>query len=135
MNQYNPRRGPRPAAWLALDEQERIDLVQVYHRRGRVQHPSAMAHTIIHVIVENQIAMREAPAVRRVLHRLRTEGLSRHDAIHAIGNVLAVHLNAAVANSRDGIKPPEGSDLNQQYLADLELLTAKAWLDQTFRGV
>ncbi len=31
---------PHPQEWLALDEGERIDLAEDYHRRVRVRHPN-----------------------------------------------------------------------------------------------
>ena len=77
MEAYNPESAPEPAPWLELDEQERIVLVA--------------AHAAFHTAVENQIAMDLEPVVR-AMHRLTKEGLTRHDAIHAIGSVLAEHL-------------------------------------------
>jgi hypothetical protein len=49
-----------------------------------------------HVIVENQVALGEAYPVQSVLLRLMEEGLDRHDAIHAIGSVLAERLFAGL---------------------------------------
>ena len=49
------------------------------------------AHAALHAIVENQIALNLEPVVR-AMHRLRNEGLTRHDAVHAIGSVVAEHL-------------------------------------------
>ena len=88
MERYDPLKAPDPKEWLSLDEQERIDLVQDYHRRARVELPNATGHAIAHVIVENQIALGDELAVERTLNRLVAEGLDRHDAIHAIGSVL-----------------------------------------------
>lgn len=50
------------------------------------------------------------------------EGLDRHDALHAIGSVLAGHLN----DLAKGVPLP--ADPNVAYYAALERLTAKSWL-------
>src|SRR5438105_14686765 len=91
---YNPE-GPIDAQkWLNIDESERLYRVQQYHRKKRVRLPNARLHAVIHVVVENQVAMgAEIPRGSR-LSRLMREGLSRHDAIHAIGTILAGHLYA-----------------------------------------
>ena len=91
MNQYDPDTSPEPDEWLRLDEGERLDLVRAYHRRQRVRLPNAELHAAIHVVVENQLALGE-DAVATALRRLQVEGLSRHDAIHAIGTVLSEYL-------------------------------------------
>ena len=41
MQRYDPLEAPDPDEWLALDEQERLDLVQEYHRRARIPLPNA----------------------------------------------------------------------------------------------
>lgn len=64
--------------------------------------------------------------VRRTLLRLMGEGLDRHEAIHAIGSVLAGHLNDLL-RSRDTLASPEES--NAAYFDELERLTAEDWLN------
>ena len=91
MEAYNPESAPEPAAWLELDEQERIGLIEAWHRAAHIRLPNVTAHAAFHTVVENQIAMNLEPVVR-AMHRLTKEGLTRHDAIHAIGSVLAEHL-------------------------------------------
>ena len=49
-------------------------------------------HALMHVIVENQVAIDDPPEVRPTLKRLLDAGLSRHEAIHAIGSVVAEAL-------------------------------------------
>ncbi len=49
------------------------------------------------------------------------EGLDRHDALHAIGMELAVHMNDLVR------KGEAGADPNQPYYDALERLTAEGW--------
>ena len=71
-----------------MDEAERIRLVEHYHRTARIKLPSVKAHSTFHVIVENQLAENVEPVVR-AMNRLTNEGLTRHDALHAIASVLA----------------------------------------------
>jgi hypothetical protein len=41
---------------------------------------------------ENQLALEDQAIVRATLHRLMNEGLTRHDAVHAVGAVLTEHI-------------------------------------------
>jgi hypothetical protein len=118
---YDPLISPDPDAWLALEEQGRIELVMDFHRRARIRPPNAKVHAVLHVGVENQIAEGDALPVRRTLDRLMTEGLDRHDAIHAIGMVLIGHMNDLLKAGQ-----VEG-DPNIRYFAELERLTAAKW--------
>ena len=117
----------RPAevlgGWLQLDEPERIDLVIAYHRHycltmGR----SPKLHGTVHAIVENQVAAGDATVVSATLARLIREGLDRHDAIHAIGSVLAAIIFDVVAKKADA-----GLDINTRYGHELGALTAASW--------
>jgi hypothetical protein len=80
---------------------------------------------LTHVIVENQVALGDAYPVKSVLLRLMEEGLSRHDAIHGIGLVLAERLFAGL---REEGQP---ADLNAEYLEKLNRLTAESWRKQS----
>lgn len=119
---YDPDREPDAKAWLALDEAERIDAALAYHQRARVKVPNLQVHAIIHAVVENQVALGGDYPVAGKLRQLMGEGLDRHDAIHAIGSVLAGHLLAVLQDRATG----EG--INEPYLRDLAKLTAKKWL-------
>ena len=81
MKTYDPEIGTSSAEWLAIDEAERIALVESYHRRRHIRVPQSTLHATIHVVVENQIALGEAVVID-ALARLRAEGLTRHDAMH-----------------------------------------------------
>ena len=118
---YDPQHAPNPDWWLAFDEQERIDLAFEHHRRARAKSPNATAHAVIHAIVETQIAMGDELSVARTLDRLLEDGLDRHDALHAIGSVLAEHLHSAFM----GIET--GGDLAKAYAHDLDELSAERW--------
>ncbi|WP_246740347.1 SEC-C metal-binding domain-containing protein [Bradyrhizobium sp. LCT2] len=130
---YDPLVEPHPDQWLALDEQERIDLVLAYHRHAGIRLPREQLHAVIHAIVENQIADAELP-VRRTAQRLMSEGLDRHDAVHAIGSVLAGHINdqmREIKSDADHADMPPDRDPNADYFAELEALTAEGWLRST----
>jgi hypothetical protein len=119
---YDPDIAPDPTAWLALDEQERIHLCETHHRVARVKLPNVKAHAIFHAIVENQIA-EGLESVIRAMARLLTEWLSRHDALHAIGSVLAEHLSETA-----NLKTNDDTNTNQaRYDAAVERLSAKEW--------
>ncbi len=49
---------------------------------------SPVMHIIVHHIAENQIAEGDPSETSRTLKALMRRGVSRHNAIHAIGNVL-----------------------------------------------
>ncbi len=120
---YNPEIQPDAEAWLALDEQERIWLVEKYHRRAKIELPRETAHAALHAIVENQIAMDFGPVVR-AFPRLMKQGLSRHDAIHAVASVLTDLLSEqASGNAKDS-----GESVEARYGAEVERLSAKEWL-------
>jgi hypothetical protein len=120
MSKYDPDRAPDSAEWLDLDEQERIALVEDYHRRARVKLPSLTAHALFHVTVENQIA-EGLEAVLRAMARLTKAGLSRHDAVHAIANVVAEHM-FELLNSKD-----DAAVSQARYISAVERVTAKSW--------
>jgi hypothetical protein len=114
---YDPPVAPDPGPWLALSERERMDLVMGYHRRAGISSPSEKMHAIIHVIVENQIALGDELPVRRSVERLTEEGLDRHKAIHAVGSALTDRLIEAM-------KDPEAKAVSQEaYNAAIEQLT------------
>lgn len=127
--EYDPFVEPDPDQWLALDEEQRIDLVMAYHRRAGIRFPRAKAHALFHVVVESQIADAGLP-VRSTVERLMAEGLDRHEAIHAVGSVLAGHMNDLVRKFKPGehLDANSDEDPNVAYFAQLEALTAEEWL-------
>ena len=122
MEEYNPGCAPEPESWLELDEQERIAVVETYHRGARIKLPNVTAHAALHVIVENQIALNVEPVVR-AMHRLRNEGLTRHEAIHAIGSVVAEHLFDILKTDQND----DAATSQARYYAAVERLTAASW--------
>jgi len=121
MNSYDPDIPPSSTDWLGADEGERIELVSEYHDREKIKLPNLQLHAVIHVVVENQLALGEATVVN-TLRRLQGEGLSRHNALHAIGSVLAEDLYELM---QEGDASTGAS--YQRYLERLQKLTAKNW--------
>ena len=120
---YDPNHAPNPQDWLELDEDLRISQAEKYHKKNRIRMPNIKMHSAFHAIVENQIA-ENAEAVVRAMERLSSQGLNRHDCIHAIGWVLAQHVYELLSPGNAG--PKEGA--NARYFAAVERLQAKEWL-------
>lgn len=114
---YDPDTAPDPQAWLALDEEHRRAAVERYHRQAGIAIPNAPAHALIHALIETQIAQGLDP-VRRVMERLMAGGLDRHQALHAVGSVLATRLHAMM-------KDPSADP--GEYLQAIEGLLAEDW--------
>ena len=122
MKAYELDTGRRASDWLSSDEDERLALVESYHRRKRIYVPRARLHTVIHVTVENQLALGEQVVVE-TLARLQADGLSRHDAVRAIGGVMAEHLNKLLS----GEARTTDVDRHREYFDALKSLAADAW--------
>jgi hypothetical protein len=122
MQRYDPEVAPAAEDWLALDEMERISLIEAYHREARSPLPKTArsVHASIHAAVENQLAEGHEPVVR-ALERLRTEALSRHDAVHALGSVLTEWVYELQKQS----DTPDVA--RTRYYAAIERLTASTW--------
>jgi hypothetical protein len=54
-------------------------------------------HITVHEIVANQLWDDDPPEVWQAAKRLSATGMDRHEVLHAIGDVLARHLQAALA--------------------------------------
>jgi hypothetical protein len=121
MQRYDPLEAPDLEEWLALDEQERIDLARDYHRRARIRVPNVKVHATVHAMVETQIALGDETPARRTAQRLLDEGLDRHEAIHAIGWVLTEFMSELMD------APESDADPNAPYFAALERLTVEDW--------
>lgn len=122
MERYDPELAPVAGEWLNLDEGERLQFVEAYHRNARIPLPKGARriHASMHVVVENQLAENDEPVVR-ALHRLIKEGLPRHDAVHAIGSLVAEQIFDLMKHN----DTPETS--RARYYAAVERLTAEAW--------
>jgi hypothetical protein len=125
MKHYDPDVDPIASEWLALDEKRRIRLVKEHHRAARLDPPHINGHAATHTIVENQIAMQVA-SVLRAMQRLMDDGLSRHDAVHAVGCVLIEHFHEATT-TRD---PTFARTSAARYDVAIDRLTAQVWRDE-----
>jgi hypothetical protein len=123
-DEYDPDVPPAPREWLAMDEGERLELVRHYHRRAGIRLPNDRLHAAIHVVVENQIALADPPEVGETLQRLQREGLSRHDAVHAIGAAVTELL--LEASKQAGTPDPD--ETKRWYGERVSRLTASAFL-------
>jgi hypothetical protein len=122
---YDPFVEPNAERWLEGDETEKRLAVIEHHRRARVELPNEQIHAVIHVVVENQAAMGNETPVAETLQRLMGEGLDRHDAVHAIGSVLAEHMWELMRKKDIGAEDP-----NAAYFEQLRNLTAQKWYDE-----
>lgn len=122
MQDYDPDKAPNPDEWLALGRQERIRLVERYYSGAGGYGGSLGIHAQVIATIETQLADKITP-VKAAFMRLRDNGLGRHEAIRAIGTVLAGHIRK--------IKDPEDleSDANRAYFAELESLTTDTWYE------
>lgn len=120
MKNYHPSQAPNSEEWLETDESIRLDLVKQCHELAGVefQEGAENMHAVIHVIVENQIALQVNP-VPATVDKLVRQGLSRHEAIHAVGAVLSGDLFEIANNNQN-------HDI-KCYRKRLEKLTAKRW--------
>ena len=130
MYRYNPRKSPDPEMWLSIDEQERIDLVERFHRSERIHLPNIKMHAIFHAIIENQIAEQHDPVVR-AMARLATEGLSRHECIHAIAWVLAHEFYGEKKSTARDAKV----NAQARYDSAIERFSAVSWRAQAASDV
>lgn len=120
MHNYDPMLEVDPKLWDLLDEDERISMVMKYHQEANIELPDEYTHALLHVIVENQIAQGQQTPVEAALHRLTDENLERHDAVHAIANILANHMYELMHGEDAGLG-------NDEYYAELEKLSAAKW--------
>lgn len=116
---YDPKDAPAAQQWLDLAETDRIKLIERYHRRAKIKVPSIAAHCAVHAIVENQLALK-LDFVVAALERLVTQGLTRHDAIHAIGSQVAELFFDVSRDDHDD----DGHVTYARYRATVERLSA-----------
>ena len=122
MKHYDPEIPPVTAEWLELDEEHRIRLAESYHRATGEKFPNGTVHAIMHAIIENQTAEGLEPVVR-AMPRLVMQGLSRHEAVHAIASVLGEHFYEVMKTKDIDL----AATAQERYLADVERLTAEEW--------
>ncbi len=122
MLEYDPELGVDKETWLNADEGVRIDAVLQYHKDNNIRVPNIRIHAIVHQVVESQLA-EGIELVQQKLDELMADGLSRHNAIHAIATALTGVLFNIMKNE------PMVEDGNQAYFKKLASVTAKSWLN------
>ena len=123
MREYDPSVSLDPKMWDLIDEDEKLALVQQYHEQSDSGLPDLALHSLVHTIVENQIALGDELPVAATLARLVREGLDRHDAIHAIASILVNHLHEILSGS-------DAKGGHEQYYEAVTALTAESWSAQ-----
>ena len=118
---YDPDVEPPADVWNAIDEGERSMIVADWHEEAGVTVPNMRLHATFHTIVENQIAMGNETPVAQTVRRLVDEGLSRHDALHAVGDAMMKSMMSAM-------RDPTTTSAEPAYYQALTKLTAAAWL-------
>jgi len=119
---YDPGKDPAPSEWLALGESERIALIEAWHRRKGIRIPWPTLHANIHAVVEDQIAGGEDVVIDAIA-RLRSEGLTRHEALHAVGSLVVEQVSGILKSPRSASRT-----VNEVYLDRVRRLTAAEWL-------
>ena len=143
---YEPELDIDPEAWLDQDENTRLDAVFAYHMDHAEEfgfddagldldavddtdfqdsQVALSVHSALHGFIENQLAMNDPPEVGSALRRLRGQGLTRHDALHAIA------WNFQKQFLVPQFEQPEIEQDLSKYRRTLRSLSAKQWLAQT----
>jgi hypothetical protein len=126
---YNPECDPDPAAWLDTDEVDRLEAIRRFHSNTTdlTQGENPRMHALVHLIIENQLAMTDGTeSTKAALARLRREGLDRHEAVHAIGSVVA----QGIAEMLTSEKPLS----TVAFTRTLDTLSAATWRAQNKVG-
>lgn len=117
---YDPRTGPDPEAWLALEPAARVAAVAAWYEAPGVGLPPAHGPLTapLHAHVETQIAAGEPVVVRETLERLQADGLRRQAALFAVVEVFVRHMAALATESYD----------EAVYIADLHAIDASEFV-------
>ena len=121
LTEYDADVVPVASAWLALDEGARIALVEAYHRRLGIDHPQLKLHATIHAVVENQVASGDADVLDAFV-RLQADGLTRHEAVHAVGQAVVEQMVEVFKS-----KSTAGAPAVTPYGERVRQLTADGW--------
>jgi len=121
MEFYSPSISPDPDEWLSTDEGERLRLVTDFHELEDkdLDEAALNIHSAIHVIVENQLAL-GVELLPETVARLTRQGLTRHEALHAIGAIISADLMAM-------IKGETSKFSSKKHRIKLQKITAKRW--------
>ncbi|WP_163373043.1 hypothetical protein [Endozoicomonas acroporae] len=122
MKYYNPDKPLNVSEWLVLDDEQRKILVSNFHLSTEEEFQDDGALTMLsymHVVVENQIAT-NVDLVSETVTKLVRQGLSRHEALHAISAII-------VEDIFDMLKGTKSEFCPKKYRRKLEKITAKRW--------
>lgn len=87
MTTYDADAPPNPTDWLANSESEKLRLVRSFHLMGGAKSRDVKGHAASHVVVEDQVARGFGPTCRAIV-RMQSRGVSRHEAVHAVAEVV-----------------------------------------------
>jgi hypothetical protein len=120
---YDPSTAPDPEDWLRLDEAQQLAVISAFHRHEApdLGTQNLRLHATFHAIVERQIAAGEPQETAQTLKRLMNEGLTRHEAIHAVGSVVAGIVWEALNDKKEAD--------NAEMARRIDRLTAEEWLE------
>jgi hypothetical protein len=97
---YDANRAPEPN-WLSCAPADKLRQVTAFHAVQRVAAGPLKSHAALHVIVEDLIARGDGPVVRSMA-RLQQQGMTRHEALHAVGETVASHRHKHAVAPADG---------------------------------
>ncbi|WP_257263827.1 hypothetical protein [Endozoicomonas sp. ONNA2] len=122
MKYYNPDKPLNVREWLVLDDEQRKILVSDFHESTEEEFQDAGAltmHSFMHVVVENQIAT-NVDLVSETVTKLVRQGLSRHEALHAISAIIVEDIFDMLKGTKSEFSP-------KKYRRKFEKITAKRW--------
>ncbi len=90
LSSYDASQAPDAADWLRCPPNDKLRLVVAFHAAQRLPSGRLKSHAALHVVVEERLARGDGP-VARALARLQQQGMARHEAVHAVGEVLRDH--------------------------------------------
>ncbi len=117
---YDAASPPDARTWVLIDDTEKQMAIERHHRDldDHPAMPNARLHALLHVVVENQLASGEPAAVVEALERLVDGGLTRHEAIHAIGSVVMEEIWAMGREQRRFDPEATGRSLRRLRASD-----------------
>lgn len=130
---YDPATRVDPGWWTSLGAEERVSLVEAAHVVPEAWHHvihESRPHALLHVIAENLVARGDDIPVHAALQRLVRQGLSRHDAIHALASVCSEHARAIGSGRAEPDAPPPAGQIKAAAA-----MTAAKWRGQAIDGV
>ena len=126
MLRYHALQKPDAQEWLDADESERLEAVKRHHAEEPDELPNEQLHASIHVVVENQFALEDETPVAAAIQRLMSEGLDRHDAIHAVGAVLSKYLWSVMRDSNESV----ADNWSDEYFGEIRNISVEKWHEE-----